>query len=277
MLCIFQASAALNLDSTNRTAAHYLLCALSDEVLLYVFSFLYEKDLTSVAQVCKRFQVIATDSELWRRLFQGLFEYDTPLFHSAPSQFKFVKPEDSEYDNPWKESLKQLYHGVHVRLKHKVTDSGRSVSVADSIPWAIAMVKDSKRPLIFVHPGVYRGEQINLESYVNIIGASAGNIAENVILEHDRESTVVIGPNSHGCYLGYMSVRYTPPEGTENNQGPKHYSLEIQEKTSPLIENCIIRSKSHCEFILIICNLFDFGFANVKLLIIFRTDHFNIC
>lgn len=30
-------------------------------------------------------------------------------------KYEFTTPEDSEYDNPWKESFKQLYHGVHVR------------------------------------------------------------------------------------------------------------------------------------------------------------------
>lgn len=50
-----------------------------------------------------------------KNLYQGLYEYDLPLFNSAPCKFDFVQPEDCDYDNPWKESFKQLYHGVHVR------------------------------------------------------------------------------------------------------------------------------------------------------------------
>ena len=50
-----------------------------------------------------------------KNLYQNLYEYDLPLFNPAPCKFDFVKPEDSEYENPWKESFKQLYHGVHVR------------------------------------------------------------------------------------------------------------------------------------------------------------------
>lgn len=50
-----------------------------------------------------------------KNLYQGLYEYDLPLFNSSPCKFDFVQPEDCDYDNPWKESFKQLYHGVHVR------------------------------------------------------------------------------------------------------------------------------------------------------------------
>lgn len=46
-------------------AAHYLLYELPDEVLLTIFSYLYERDLCHVAQVCKRFYTIANDNELW--------------------------------------------------------------------------------------------------------------------------------------------------------------------------------------------------------------------
>lgn len=230
------------------SAAHYLLYALSDEVLLYVFSFLYEKDLSRVAQVCKRFHTIATDTELWKRLYQGLFEYDIPLFHPSPGKFEFIKPEDSDYDNPWKESLKQLYHGVHVRLKQKVWDGGRCVTVVDSIPKAFQCVEESERPLVFVHQGIHKGEQVIIESSVNVIGAAHGNVAENVIIEHDRESSVVFGPNSRHSYLGHVTVRFSPAAGTESNHGPKHYSLEVQENCSPVVEHCIIRSLSHREY-----------------------------
>uniref|UniRef100_A0A6A7G3I3 F-box only protein 11-like n=1 Tax=Hirondellea gigas TaxID=1518452 RepID=A0A6A7G3I3_9CRUS len=239
-----QASAALCFYFPS-SAAHYLLYALSDEVLLYVFSFLYEKDLSRVAQVCKRFHIIATDTELWKRLYQGLFEYDIPLFHPSSCKFEFIKPEDSEHENPWKESLKQLYHGVHVRPKHKVWDCGRSVTVVDSIPKAFLYVEECENPLVFVHQGTHKGEQVIIESNINVIGAAPGIVAENVIIEHDRESSVVFGPNSINSYLGYVTVRFCPPAGPESNHGPKHYSLEVQENCSPVVEHCIIRSLSH--------------------------------
>lgn len=46
-------------------AAHYLLYELPDEVLLTIFSYLLEQDLCRVAQVCKRFHIISSDTELW--------------------------------------------------------------------------------------------------------------------------------------------------------------------------------------------------------------------
>ena len=48
------------------SAAHYLQYELPDEVLLTIFSYLLEQDLCRVSQVCKRFQAIANDTELWQ-------------------------------------------------------------------------------------------------------------------------------------------------------------------------------------------------------------------
>lgn len=47
------------------TAAQYLLYELPDEVLLTIFSYLYEQDLCRISQVCKRFFKISNDCELW--------------------------------------------------------------------------------------------------------------------------------------------------------------------------------------------------------------------
>jgi hypothetical protein len=56
------------LDCTN-TAAHYLQYELPDEVLLTIFNYLLEQDLCRVSQVCKRFQAIANDTEIWYVFF----------------------------------------------------------------------------------------------------------------------------------------------------------------------------------------------------------------
>lgn len=45
--------------------ANYLQRELPDEVLLKIFTYLLEFDLCNVMQVCKRFQNIASDLELW--------------------------------------------------------------------------------------------------------------------------------------------------------------------------------------------------------------------
>lgn len=71
---------------------------------------------------------------LRKTLYQGVFEYDTPLFHTGVCKYEFVSVEESEHDNPWKESFKQLYHGVHVRpgyqekaLKHPSRYKGKRI------------------------------------------------------------------------------------------------------------------------------------------------------
>lgn len=89
-------------------AAHYLLYELPDEVLLTIFSYFYEQDLCSVSQVCKRFNKISNDCGLWRNLYHNLYEYDNPLFYRGIGKFEFVPAAESDLDNPWKESFKQL-------------------------------------------------------------------------------------------------------------------------------------------------------------------------
>lgn len=105
----------LNTGTNTNTAAHYLLYELPDEVLLTIFNYFLEIDLCRMSQVCKRFQAIANDTELWKSLYQQVYQYDLPLFNPAPCKFEFVSPDDSDYPNPWKESFRQLYRGVHVR------------------------------------------------------------------------------------------------------------------------------------------------------------------
>ena len=44
---------------------NYLQTALPDEIVLTIISYLLEFDLCRVAQVCRRFNTIANDSEIW--------------------------------------------------------------------------------------------------------------------------------------------------------------------------------------------------------------------
>ena len=100
----------------NAVGARYIQEELPDEVLLKILSYLLEYDLCRVACVCKRFRTIANDTELWKKLYQDVFEYDYPLLHPEPRIFKFLHPQVyCDYDNPWKESFRQLCKGLHVR------------------------------------------------------------------------------------------------------------------------------------------------------------------
>ena len=95
------------------SGAQYLLFQLPDEVLLTIFSYLYEQDLCRVSQVCTRFYKISNDCELWKNLYHDLYEYDQPLFYTLGEndhqyRFKFVPLAECEADNPWKECFKHL-------------------------------------------------------------------------------------------------------------------------------------------------------------------------
>lgn len=126
------------IDTTVTSAAHYLQYEMPDEVLLTIFSYLLEQDLCRLSLVCKRFNTIANDTELWKRLYQNVYEYDMPLFNPEPCKFHFVKPEDSEYANPWKESFRQLYRGVHVRPGYQNKRyKGRNISYFENVQSAL--------------------------------------------------------------------------------------------------------------------------------------------
>lgn len=264
-------------DIGQTTAAQYLQYEMPDEVLLTIFSYLLEQDLCRVALVCKRFNIIANDTELWKSLYQNVYEYDLPLFNPESFKFIFTKPEDSEFINPWKESFRQLYKGVHVRPGYEGrTYRGRSITYYNSLKDALkhtstiaatypgrcahtsncsnewnnyeANVKDSdnlvteQNALIFVHTGLYQ-ESIEIDKDIAMIGAAFGNIAESVVLQKSTESTISFGDGTK-AYVGYMTLRFSP-EAASTLLHHKHFCLEIGENSCPTIDNCIIRSGSN--------------------------------
>ncbi|KAG7204011.1 hypothetical protein KM043_001873 [Ampulex compressa] len=267
---------SLSTDGTNtNTAAHYLQYELPDEVLLTIFNYLMEQDLCRVSQVCKRFQAIANDTELWKSLYQQVYEYDLPLFNPAPCKFEFVSPDESDYPNPWKESFRQLYRGVHVRpgfqdLKFK----GRNLPYFNTVQGALEYVdeyrsnsgsspnsttttngqgnccgnnsqtmEEAPQHLVFLHAGTYRGEFLVIDSDVALIGAAPGNVAESVILERESESTVMFVEGAKRAYAGHLTLKFTP-DVTSTVPHHKHYCLEVGENCSPTVDHCIIRSSS---------------------------------
>ncbi|XP_023238645.1 F-box only protein 11-like [Centruroides sculpturatus] len=231
-------------------AAHYLLYELPDEVLLTIFSYLLEQDLCRVAQVCKRFHTISNDTELWKNLYQSVYEYDLPLFNTGPCKFEYVQVEECDYENPWKESFKQLYRGLHVRPGYQSQYNsnpehyrGRNIMYFDTIESAFAYSEELENPLIFIHTGVYKHDYLIIDTNVAMIGAAPGNVADNVILERESESTITFVEGAKEAYLGYVSLKFTP-DITSSVPHHKHYCLEVTENCSPTIDHCIIRSSS---------------------------------
>lgn len=268
---------ASGIDSTVTSAAHYLQYEMPDEVLLTIFSYLLEQDLCRLSLVCKRFNTIANDTELWKRLYQNVYEYDMPLFNPEPCKFHFVKVEDSEYSNPWKESFRQLYRGIHVRAGYQdkrykgrnisyfntvqsaldyadersttpnnncsTTTTLSSSNISNSMTCGSDEIVENSGNLIFLHAGHYRGEFLVIDSDVALIGAAAGNVAESIVLERESESTVMFVEGAKHAYVGHMTLKFSP-DVTSTVPHHKHYCLEVGENCSPTIDHCIIRSTS---------------------------------
>lgn len=267
-------------DTTITSAAHYLQYEMPDEVLLTIFSYLLEQDLCRLALVCKRFNTIANDTELWKRLYQNVYEYDMPLFNPESCKFHFLKPEDSEYANPWKESFRQLYRGIHVRPGYQDrrykgrnivyfntvqaaldyaderasaanacsnnSSSSNSVNCSAAINSSCIATDDAVEmpgSLIFLHAGHYRGEFLVIDSDVALIGAAPGNVAESIVLERESESTVMFVEGAKHAYVGHMTLKFSP-DVTSTVPHHKHYCLEVGENCSPTVDHCIIRSTS---------------------------------
>ncbi|XP_068618848.1 F-box only protein 11 isoform X3 [Battus philenor] len=248
--------------------SQYLQYELPDEVLLCILSHLTERDLCRVAQVCKRFNTIANDTELWKSLYQSVFEYDTPLMHPAPCQFEFVAPDECDADNPWKESFRQLYYGIHVRpnfrskkdsrIKHFSTiraaleyveeRSGVTCSSGGGCACGAGVCTCRRAPapppaLLFVHAGLYQEECLAIDTDVQLIGCAPGNVAESVVLEREAESTLTFAEGANRAYAGHMTLKFSP-DATSTMQHHKHYCLEVSDNCSPTVDHCIIRSAS---------------------------------
>ncbi|KAL5009208.1 hypothetical protein ScPMuIL_014789 [Solemya velum] len=239
----------LSIQSGKPVGAHYLQHDLPDEVLLKIFAYLLEFDLCRAGQVCQRFHTIANDTELWKTLYQDVFEYDLPLIHPEPKVFKFIQPGDEESENPWKDSFRQLYQGFHVRPDYRefyqAETKSRNLMCFDTIEQAYNHVdtNEIENPVIFVHSGVYHGEFLLIDTNVAIIGAGPGNVIDHVFIERESESTVMFVEGAKESYLGYVTLKFAP-DITSSVPHHKHYALEVTESCSPTVDHCRIKSTS---------------------------------
>lgn len=203
----------------NSYPTYHQLDLLPDDVLLTIFRYLSEKDLCHLSQVCKRFQILADDLELWRKLYQSLYEYDLPLFHPEPCRFEFERVVDSELANPWKESFRQLYRGIHVRPGYQnLACSDRKIPFFNTIESALDFVyKNADRltsptgdaPLVFIHTGTYTEEYILIDCDVSIIGAAPGIVSHSVILDRSNDATIMFVEGAKQAYAGHMTLKFS--------------------------------------------------------------------
>lgn len=204
-----------------------------------------------------------------KRLYQNVYEYDLPLFNPGPCAFQFVTAEESDLANPWKESFRQLYRGIHVRPGYQeLSFSGRNLVYFNTIQAALDYADERSSAannasattaatstssegtaaptaaLIFLHAGTYRGEFLVIDdSDIALIGAASGNVAESVVLERESESTVMFVEGAKNAYCGHLTLKFSP-DVTSTVPHHKHYCLEVGENCSPTVDHCIIRSTS---------------------------------
>ncbi|XP_041467985.1 F-box only protein 11-like isoform X1 [Lytechinus variegatus] len=229
---------------------NFLESLMPDEILIKILSYLLEKDLCNVACVCKRFNTLASDLTLWKRLYQSVYELSLPLLRPGPTKFKFVQPDKLDVPNIWKESFKTLYSAVHVKPGYAayMHDSpelfkGRDIQYYDTIDEALSSVEGNEYTLILVHEGVYTGEWLYIDTPVCILGAAPGHIPDSVIVENSKESTFRFIEGCEDAYLGYISIRFNP-ESNSNQPHHKHSCVEVDANCSPTIDSCNIRSRS---------------------------------
>ncbi|XP_033627514.1 F-box only protein 11-like isoform X2 [Asterias rubens] len=229
---------------------NFLQYHVPSEILLKIFSYLLEKDLCNAACVCKRFNSLAGDPTVWKKMYQSVYEMSLPLLRPSPTRFKFVQPDKVDSPNIWKDSFKTLYNAVHVKpgFARRVYDNmdmykGRDIQYYDTIEEALSSVEGNDYPLILLHAGVYSGEWLYIDTPVCILGAAPGHIPDSVIVENFKESTFVFFEGCEDAYLGHISIRFNP-DHQSNTPHHKHSCVEVGSCCSPIIDSCNIRSRS---------------------------------
>ncbi|VDM72001.1 unnamed protein product, partial [Strongylus vulgaris] len=113
-----------------------------------------------------------------KTLYQGAFEYAVPLYHPTHGKFELREPHRwRDTLNPWKESFRQLRHGVHVRPRYAQIYEGhigRSIPHFETLTQALQFLdaEPDREKLILLHTGHYFPEPILISSSVQVIGAT---------------------------------------------------------------------------------------------------------
>ncbi|GMT11235.1 hypothetical protein PFISCL1PPCAC_2532 [Pristionchus fissidentatus] len=227
-----------------------IIARLPEELVHKIFSYLNEKELTDCAAVNRQLYKTANSLRVWKKLYQQIFEYAVPMYHPHTGKFELRDPARWKgVANPWKESFKQLRHGVHVRPGFSSLYTGR-MHQFETIDEALLQypTRPEKEKLIIVHTGYYHPEPMVIDSDVQMIGASDGfSIPSNVVIENSVDTTLSMVQGSAGAYVGYMTIRFNPDANAANNptSNQAHYAVMVSDETSPIIDRCIIHSSSN--------------------------------
>ncbi|KAM3717493.1 F-box protein [Dirofilaria immitis] len=247
-----EAQSSLGLSS-ERYSSNSSIDILPDEIFMKIYSFLYEGDLLTCSTVSRRFYRLSNDLNLWKVLYQEAFEYRIPLYHSEPRKFEFREVGRwRDIVNPWKESFRQLYRGVHVRFGFAHIyegHSGRNLlhfkNLSDAIEHCEQLPNEIEK-LIFLHEGIYTSTQFVVDIPLQIIGAgSSRNFQDSVVIDSNSGTTVTFVEGSEYAYLGFCTVRYIEPPLDPMRVGNAQHlcsALVINAYASPVIEHCSFSS-----------------------------------
>ncbi|GMS80229.1 hypothetical protein PENTCL1PPCAC_2404, partial [Pristionchus entomophagus] len=225
-----------------------IISRLPEELVHKVFSYLNEKDLSYCSGVSRQFYKTANSQRVWKKLYQATFEYSLPMYHPHPGKFELRdQGRWKGVVNPWKESFKQLRHGVHVRPGCSSVYEGR-MRHFERIEHALlhVSVQSTHEKLIFVHTGHYTPDPIAITTDVQLIGASPGySVPTNVLIENRQDTTMSLMEGSAGAYVGYMTISFSPEVNPiPNPTHQAHYAVMVCDEASPIIDRCIIHSSS---------------------------------
>uniref|UniRef100_A0A0R3QV06 F-box domain-containing protein n=1 Tax=Brugia timori TaxID=42155 RepID=A0A0R3QV06_9BILA len=189
--------------------------------------------------VSRRFYRLSNDLNLWKILYQGVFEYRIPLYHPEPRKFEFREiGRWRDVVNPWKESFRQL-----------VCHSGRKIlhfkNLNDAIEHCEQLPSEVEK-LVFLHEGMYTSTQLVVDTPLQIIGAgSSRNFQDSVIVDSNNGTTITFVEGSEYAYLGFCTVRYIEPPLDPVRVGNTQHlcsALVVNAFASPLIEHCSFSS-----------------------------------
>jgi hypothetical protein len=93
---------SVHVAEDGRQCLPYLQERVPTEVLVHIFSFLRERELSRVSQVCRRFREVGELQSLWRNLFHRVFEMDSAYTHPTSDT---KSPSSPLMDLNWKEQF----------------------------------------------------------------------------------------------------------------------------------------------------------------------------
>lgn len=237
----------------SKDAILYFQEVLPTEVLVHMFSYLRERDLCAVAQVCRRFKEVAGLESLWKTLFQRVFEMEaayvpptpaTPTSHSTAVH----RPAQQQATGllkqlSWKEQFAVMYGCAHVCPRiaslppsDPLRKEAPMVKYYSTISEAITNSSDGTR--ILVHPGVYTGS-VTLDKPIVLIGAGV----DKVTLVSSALTVVEVTPSAKEAVLANMTIKFEAPEDSPNI---RQYCIHIPEDCCPSIHNCHFTNTSFC-------------------------------